>query len=143
MAQSVLMNEQELTALLIREFPQIAVGEEFVVESVGPMRAVMRLRGQDKHLRPGGTISGPSMFALADVCLYVAIMAQIGPQSLTVTTNLNINFLRKPESGDLVAQCKLLKLGKRLAVGEVYLHSPGVEEPVAHASGTYSIPPRP
>ena len=142
MAQSVLMNEQELTALLIREFPQIAVGEEFVVESVGPMRAVMRLRGQDKHLRPGGTISGPSMFALADVCLYVAIMAQIGPQSLTVTTNLNINFLRKPESGDLVAQCKLLKLGKRLAVGEVYLHSPGVEEPVAHASGTYSIPPR-
>ena len=143
MAQSVLMNEQELTALLIREFPQIAVGEEFVVESVGPMRAVMRLRGQDKHLRPGGTISGPSMFALADVCLYVAIMAQIGPQSLTVTTNLKINFLRKPESGDLVAQCKLLKLGKRLAVGEVYLHSPGVEEPVAHASGTYSIPPRP
>jgi uncharacterized protein (TIGR00369 family) len=142
MAQSVLMNEQELTALLIREFPQIAVGEEFVVESVGPMRAVMRLRGQDKHLRPGGTISGLSMFALADVCLYVAIMAQIGPQSLTVTTNLNINFLRKPESGDLVAQCKLLKLGKRLAVGEVYLHSPGVEEPVAHASGTYSIPPR-
>jgi uncharacterized protein (TIGR00369 family) len=141
MAQSVLMNEQELTALLIREFPQIAVGEEFVVESVGPMRAVMRLRGQDKHLRPGGTISGPSMFALADVCLYVAIMAQIGPQSLTVTTNLNINFLRLPGATDLVADCKILKLGKRLAIGECSILPAGGGELVAHATATYSIPP--
>lgn len=139
---TTLMSAQELTALLEREFPQIEMGREFVIESVSPMGAVMRLKGQEKHLRPGGTMSGPAMFLLADVAFYVAIMAQIGPQSLTVTTNLNINFLRKPEPGDLVAEIKLLKLGKRLAVGECFLHSPGDPEPVAHATGTYSIPPR-
>jgi len=139
---TTLMTAQELTHLLEREFPQIEMGSEFVIESVAPMGAVMRLKGQEKHLRPGGTMSGPAMFLLADVAFYVAIMAQIGPQSLTVTTNLNINFLRKPEPGDLVAEVKLLKLGKRLAVGECFLHSPGDSEPVAHATGTYSIPPR-
>ena len=81
------------------------------------------------------------MFALADVTLYVAILAQIGPVALAVTTNLNINFLRRPAPGDLIADCRLLKLGKRLAVGEVFLHSPDDEDPVAHATGTYSIPP--
>jgi len=139
---TTLMTAAELTQLLEREFPQIDMGGEFVIESVSPMGAVMRLKGQDKHLRPGGTMSGPAMFLLADVAFYVAIMAQIGPQSLTVTTNLNINFLRKPEPGDLVAEVRLLKLGKRLAVGECFLHSPGDDDPVAHATGTYSIPPR-
>jgi uncharacterized protein (TIGR00369 family) len=139
---TTLMTAAELTQLLEREFPQIEMGGEFVIEAVSPMGAVMRLKGQDKHLRPGGTMSGPAMFLLADVAFYVAIMAQIGPQSLTVTTNLNINFLRKPEPGDLVAEVRLLKLGKRLAVGECFLHSPGDDDPVAHATGTYSIPPR-
>lgn len=139
---TTLLTAAELTQLLEREFPQIEMGGEFVIEAVSPMGAVMRLKGQDKHLRPGGTMSGPAMFLLADVAFYVAIMAQIGPQSLTVTTNLNINFLRKPEPGDLVAEVRLLKLGKRLAVGECFLHSPGDDDPVAHATGTYSIPPR-
>ena len=80
------------------------------------------------------------MFALADVALYVAILAQIGPVSLAVTTNLNINFLRKPPAADLIGDCRILKLGKRLAVGEVFLRSPEAEEAVAHATGTYSIP---
>ena len=135
------MSLDEVNAFLIRDFPQIAPGREFIVEAVGPMRARMRLVATEKHLRPGGTISGPSMFALADVALYVAILAQIGPVALAVTTNLNINFLRRPASGDLLADCRLLKLGKRLAVGEVALYSPGDDEPVAHATGTYAIPP--
>ena len=135
------MTLDEVNAFLIRDFPQIAPGREFIVEAVGPMCARMRLVATEKHLRPGGTISGPSMFALADVALYVAILAQIGPVALAVTTNLNINFLRRPASGDLIADCRLLKLGKRLAVGEVTLYSPGDDEPVAHATGTYSIPP--
>jgi uncharacterized protein (TIGR00369 family) len=136
-----MMSPEEVTAFLIRDFPQIAPGREFIVEAVGPLSARMRLCASEKHLRPGGTISGPSMFALADVTLYVAILAQIGPVALAVTTNLNINFLRRPAPGDLIAECRLLKLGKRLAVGEVFLHSPGDDDPVAHATGTYSIPP--
>jgi len=136
-----LMTLEEVNAFLLRDFPQIAPGREFIVEAVGPLSARMRLCASEKHLRPGGTISGPSMFALADVTLYVAILAQIGPVALAVTTNLNINFLRRPAPGDLIADCRLLKLGKRLAVGEVFLHSPGDEDPVAHATGTYSIPP--
>ena len=137
-----LMTLEEVTAFLLRDFPQIAPGREFIVESVGPMRTRLRLAASEKHLRPGGTISGPSMFALADVALYVAILAEIGPVALAVTTNLNINFLRRPTPGDLIADCRLLKLGKRLAVGEVSLYSPDDDEPVAHATGTYSIPPR-
>ena len=113
-----------------------------VVEEVGPSRARLRLIFSDRHLRPGGTISGPAMFTLADVGLYVAILAQIGPVALAVTTNLNINFLRKPAAADLIGECRLLKLGKRLAVGEVTLLSPDDPEPVAHATGTYSIPAR-
>ena len=141
-AQSPLMSRDEVEAFLAREFPQIAIGKQFVLESVGPMTASMRLIASKAHLRPGNTISGPAMFALADVTLYVAILAQIGPVALAVTTNLNINFLARPQPGDLLCDCKLLKLGKRLAVGEVWLHSPGIVDPVAHATGTYSIPPR-
>ena len=136
------MNRDEVEAFLLREFPQIGIGKRFAIEAVGPLSARLRLLGDPRHLRPGGTISGPAMFALADVVLYVAILAQIGPVGLAVTTNLNINFLSKPPPGDLLGDCKLLKLGKRLAVGEVWLHSPGIDDPVAHATGTYSIPPR-
>ncbi|MDP3546117.1 MAG: PaaI family thioesterase, partial [Phreatobacter sp.] len=95
-----------------------------------------------RQLLPGGTISGPTMMTLADTGLYVAILASIGPVALAVTTNLNINFLRKPDQRDLLAECRLVKLGKRLAVGEVSIWSEGDEEElVAHATGTYSIPP--
>jgi uncharacterized protein (TIGR00369 family) len=136
------MTLEEVETFLKREFPQIMLGKRFALEAVGPMSARMRLLHHEEHLRPGGTVSGPAMFALADVALYVAILAQIGPVALAVTTNFNINFLSKPPAGDLICDCKLLKLGKRIAVGETWLHAPGVDEPVAHATGSYSIPPR-
>ena len=137
-----LMTRDEVIAFLHSDFPQSGIGKNFVLEEVGPMSARMRLVHHERHLRPGGTISGPAMFALADVTLYVAILAQIGPVALAVTTNLNINFLNRPEPRDLIADCRLMKLGKRLAVGEVWLRSDGSDTPVAHATGTYSIPPR-
>jgi uncharacterized protein (TIGR00369 family) len=133
---------EEVSAYLGAEFPQIGIGRNFAVEAVGPMSARLRLLYRDDHLRPGGTISGPTIFALADVALYVAILAQLGPVALAVTTNLNINFLRKPGPADLVGEARLLKLGARLAVGEVTMTSVGGPEIVAHATGTYSIPPR-
>ena len=131
---------EEMRAYLAEIFPQAGIGTAFHVEEVGPMRARMRLLYSERHLRPGGTISGPSMFSLADVALYVAILAQIGKVGLAVTTNLNINFLRKPPPRDLIGEAKLIKLGKRLAVGEVSIRSEGEDDLVAHATGTYSIP---
>jgi len=137
------MSAEEVTAFLDREFPQLLSGHgRFVIEAVGPMTARVRLIYDERHLRPGGTLSGPSMFGLCDVSLYIAILAQIGPVALAVTTNLNINFLRRPQARDLIGECRLIKLGKRLAVGEVWLYPEGSDEPVAHATGTYSIPPR-
>jgi len=131
----------EIERFLDEEFPQLHHGgRTFSVEGVGPMSAQLRMAAHEKHLRPGGTVSGPAMFTLADVGLYVVILAHIGPVALAVTTNLNINFLRKPPKGDLIANCRLLKLGKRLAVGEATLFAENSDEPVAHAVGTYSIP---
>lgn len=96
----------------------------------------------EQDLRPGGTVSGPTMMALADTALYVALLREIGLVPLAVTTSLNFNFLRKPVADrDLLAECRLLKRGKSLAVGEVSICSEGNEAPVAHATGTYSIPP--
>ncbi|MDG1067187.1 MAG: PaaI family thioesterase, partial [Sulfitobacter sp.] len=96
----------------------------------------------DKHLRPGGTVSGPSMFALADVAAYIATLAMIGPQALAVTTNCSLDFMRKPKAGvDLIATAKLLKLGRQLSVSHVLVYSEGMDEPVAQATMTYAIPP--
>jgi uncharacterized protein (TIGR00369 family) len=106
------------------------------------MSARLRLAYDERHLRPGGTLSGPAIMTLADLALYVAILAQIGPVPLAVTTSLNFNFLRKPAQKDLVAECRLLKLGKRLAVGEVLVRSDGDPDIACHATGTYSIPER-
>ncbi len=136
------LNAERLTAFLSREFPQIGLGRNFSIEAAGATGARLRLHFRPDHLRPGGTISGPTIFALADVALYVAILAQIGEVELAVTTNLAINFLRKAGPGDLIGEARLLKLGKRLAVGEVAMFSSGAPEMVAHATGTYSIPPR-
>ena len=133
---------EEMTEYLKEVFPQAAIGEQFIVEELAPMRAKLRLTFDAKHLRPGGTISGPTMFALADVALYVAVLGQIGRVKLAVTTNININFLKKPSPADLIGEARLLKLGKRLAVGEVAIHSAAESELVAHAVGTYSIPAR-
>ena len=135
------MTIEELEAFIAEVFPQ--VGGDFVVEDLDEMRIRVRLATSEKHLRPGGTVSGPSMFALADVAVYMAVLAMIGPQALAVTTNCSIDFMRKPEAGkDLIAECRLLKLGRVLAVGEVLMVSDGGEAPVARASLTYSIPPR-
>lgn len=136
------MTAAEVEAFLDREFPQIHYGgRSYLVESLGLRRCVLRMTYHERHLRPGGTIAGPAMFALADLALYVAVLASIGPIGLAVTTNLTINFLRKPARRDMLADCRLIKLGQRLAVGEVLLRSDGDEELVAHVTGTYSIPP--
>jgi uncharacterized protein (TIGR00369 family) len=135
------MTVAEVEAYLDEVFPQIHYGgRTYVIEAVGPMTARMRCDYHERHLRPGGTISGPTMMALADLALYVAILAQIGPVGLAVTTSLSYNFLRKPGQAALIAEANLLKLGRRLAVGEVRLFSQGDDEMVCHATGTYSIP---
>lgn len=138
---TVRMTAEELMAFLDREFPQVR--GEYGIEEVGENRIRTRLRVAERHLRPGGTVSGPSIFALADVSVYLAVLAMIGPEALAVTTSSSLDFLRKPAAGaDLVAECRLLKLGRVLAVGEVLIFSDGVAPPVARASLTYSIPPR-
>lgn len=111
------------------------------VEAVGPMTVRMRMPVDYDNLRPGGTVSGPSMFTLADCAFYVAVLAMIGRKALAVTTNLNINFLRKPPEADLVAEARILKLGRTLATGDVSVFSDGIADPVAHATVTYAIPP--
>ncbi len=143
MIQPPIMSVEELEAFLDREFPQIHFGgRTYHVEAVGPLTARMRMDYHERHIRPGGTLSGPAMMTLADLALYVAILAQIGPVALAVTTNLAFNFLRKPAQKALLADCRILKLGKRLAVGEVFLMSEGDDEVVCQATGTYSIPDR-
>jgi uncharacterized protein (TIGR00369 family) len=137
------MSLAETRAFLDSEFPQMqAGGRAYHLEAVGPLTARMRLDAQERFLRPGGTVSGPAMMALADYVLYAAILANLGPVALAVTTNLTFNFLRKPAPGDLAAECRLLKLGRRLAVGEVAITAVGNPDIVCHATGTYSIPPR-
>ena len=127
----------EIAAFLVKEFPQT----QCTVEAVGDMGATIRQPVGPNELRPGGTVSGPVLMAVADVALYIAILGEIGIVPLAVTTNLSINFLRKP-AGDraIIGVCKLMKVGKALAVGEVSLYSEGSDEVVAHVVGTYSIP---
>ena len=133
-----MLSKEELAKFLETEFPQTKCS----VESVGSRSAMVRHEIGFDELRPGGTVSGPVLMAVADVALYVAILGEIGLEALTVTTNLSINFLRKPAAdADIVGDCKLLKVGKTLIVGEVYLYSAGLKDPVAHVVGTYSVPP--
>ncbi|MFH5772599.1 PaaI family thioesterase [Paracoccus broussonetiae] len=135
------MTTEELNAFLERAFPQVA--GQIRVEASDVDRMISRLVVDDAHLRPGGTVSGPSIFALADVTIYLAILARIGEVALAVTTNASIDFMRKPASGrDLLAECRILKLGRTLAVGEVLVRSEGGADPVARCSMTYSIPPK-
>lgn len=130
---------EEMAAFLAREFPQTRVS----VDAVGDGTARVRHAVGVAELRPGGTVSGPVMMTVADVALYVALFGAVGLVPLAVTTSLTINFLRKPAADrDIVAECRLLKRGRVLVVGEVTLYSDGLDEPVAHAVGTYSIPPR-
>ena len=136
------MTVADLEAFLTREFPQAFHPDSGLsIDIVEHGRAVVRLAYSDSFVRPGGTISGPTMMMLADFALYLAVLSAIGPVALAVTINFNINFLRRPEPRDLIADASMLKLGKRLAVMEVTLHSDGSEDPVAHVTSTYSIPP--
>lgn len=135
------MTRDDIEAFIDREFPQIHHGGRiYRIESVGPLSSRVLMDFHERHIRPGGTLSGPSMMTLADYALYVAILAQIGPVALAVTTNLSFNFLRRPAPRALLAEARLLKLGNRLAVGEVSCFSEGSTDLVCHATGTYSIP---
>src|SRR5690242_19935808 len=125
---------------LLEEY-QLDQGGHIVIEALGPMSARARFRVVNKHLRPGGTVSGPTLMALADAAMYAAILGEIGLVALAVTTNLNINFLKRPAPKDVLCEVRLLKIGKRLAIGEASLYSEGESELVAHVTSTYSIPP--
>lgn len=137
----ILMDAEALNAFLADEFQQVA--DSYRVERVDEGELQARLSVDDAHLRPGGTVSGPSMFALADLAIYCAILARIGPIALAVTTNASIDFMRKPAAGrDLIARCRVLKLGRGLAVADALIFSEGSDDPVARCSMTYSIPPK-
>ena len=133
----------ELETRLAAEFPEaFHPGSGLEILEARHRGARVRLAPQQKATRPGGTVSGPVLMMLADVTMYIALLASIGWVPLAVTTSLNINFLRRPAPRALIGDCRLLKLGRRLAVGEVTLFCEGDEEPVAHATSTYSIPPQ-
>jgi len=137
---ALVLGTDELTTLLAEIFPQVAA--DFRIEELSEDHIQMRLLVQGRHLRPGGTVSGPSLFALADVSLYAMLMARVGPKALAVTTSASIDFMRKPAAGqEVLADCKLLKLGRVLVVGDVLMRSEGSDKVVARASMTYSIPP--
>jgi len=134
------MDAPQLAAFMREAFQQVA--DDFVILEVKPNEVTMQMVISEKHLRPGGTVSGPSMFALADVSAYIATLAMIGPKALAVTTSCAMDFMRKPRAGvDLIAHAKLLKLGRQLSVSHVLLYSEGQAEPVAQATMTYAIPP--
>ncbi|KIT14659.1 PaaI family thioesterase [Jannaschia aquimarina] len=138
---NIKMDEAALMAFLDTHFLQVK--GEFIVEEVTDDGVTVRLDVAERHLRPGGTVSGPTMFALADVGAYLAILSRIGPVALAVTTNCSIDFMRKPApDAPLRCETRLLKLGRVLAVCDVLIFSEGVVEAVARASLTYSIPPR-
>ena len=133
-----LMTKEELNDFLEKEFPQ--VNKNFEILKVSNKNFSMLMHISSEHLRPGATVSGPTMFLLADVTFYLATLSVIGPKSLTVTTNCSINFLRKPNEKNLISEARILKLGKTLSVGDVLIYSEDIDEPVAHALLTYSIP---
>ena len=133
------MTAKEVTDYIAEVFPQVA-DYGFKVDNLETGKISISMKITQAHLRPGGTVSGPTMFTLADCASYLIILAHIGEVALAVTTNLNINFISKPE-GDLVADAVLLKLGKRLAVCEISIRSKENKTLVAHATATYSIPP--
>ena len=135
-----ILTEAELSDFLRVTFPQVK--DDFAVERLTPDGIILRLKVSPRHLRPGNTISGPSMFGLADVAFYFAQMSRIGLQALAVTTNVSIDFLRKPApDADLLGEARILKIGKHLAAGDVLIRSDGQPQIVARAGLTFSIPP--
>ena len=138
---AVIMDVAALRAFMASDFSEVA--DDFVVERADASGVDLRLRVGSRHIRPGGSVSGPTIFALADVAVYLAILSRIGPKALSVTTSASIDFLRKPSAGrDIIGTARILKLGRVLVVGDVLVYSEGVADPVARASLTYSIPPK-
>lgn len=135
-----ILSVAEVNTYLAEVFPQL--GGDYACTALGPGTASVQLTAWEKHLRPGGTVSGPTMFALADCGFYMGLIGHIGREALAVTTNASLDFMRKPAPGNMRAEVRILKLGRVLAVGDVLLYSDGVEAPVARASMTYSIPPK-
>ena len=133
-----IVSKMEMETFFSKEFPQAS----FVIESFDEGSVTIRRKVDEGDLRPGGTVSGPTMMSLADCAIYAAVLREIGLVALAVTTSLNINFLRRPVAEkDVLGVCKILKLGKTLAIGEVTIYSEGDDQPIAHSVGTYSIPP--
>ena len=130
---------EDFNKILTDELPW-AADTEILLETISDGGAVMRLPYHHRSTRPGGSISGPHMMMLADACMYAVVLSMIGKVKLAVTTNFNINFLRKPIESDLIAEGKIIKIGKRLAIMEVSILTSGDNKLVAHATGTYSIP---
>jgi uncharacterized protein (TIGR00369 family) len=136
------MGVDEVNAFLRRVYPQLnAEFSDYLATDVFPGGCVVRLNAGERHLRPGNTVSGPSLFTLADIGGYVCVLTHAGPDALSVTTNLNINFMRKAEAGPIDGHCRILKLGRSLMVFEVEMVAGPEHLTVAHATGTYSIPP--
>ena len=137
-----LMTAAEVNDLLKEVYPQLNDHYDFYqVTAVFPGGCTVRLNADERHLRPGGTVSGPSLFTLADIGGYVCVLSHAGPDALSVTTNLNINFMRKAEAGPIDGHCRILKLGKSLMVFDIDIVSGPDRQTIAHATGTYSIPP--
>jgi uncharacterized protein (TIGR00369 family) len=132
------LDAAEISDFLVEVFP--GAMDHFAIEAVGDMTARVRMLFSEQRLRPGGTISGPSLMTLADTGVWVALLAQIGRVALSVTSHLDIDFLRKPGPGDVIGDVRLLKVGRKLAMGTVIMCSDGDDRPVAHASVTYAIP---
>jgi uncharacterized protein (TIGR00369 family) len=137
----VKMTAHEIEEFIATHFAGDRSNLIFAVEQVEEMCAQTRLHFKPRYLRHGGVVAGPTLMMLADTTMYVVVLAMIGPVTSTFTTNLNINFLRTTPAKDVIAKARLLKLGKRLAVGDVTIFSDGEADPVAHATVTYSIPP--
>lgn len=137
-SEGLQLEAAQIRELMLAHFPKL--DERLLIEAVAPMRSTIRLHDHPSNLRPGGTVSGPALMTLADTGAYVAILALVGPKLLAVTSNLNINFLKRPRPGDIVAETTLLRLGRRLAVGEVHMYGADDPEPVAQATVTYALP---
>ena len=133
------MTIDEIHRFLKQEFPQVS--DDIRIEALTGRSGRIRFRIDDRNLRPGGTVSGPAMFLLADVSAYILILASVGPERLAVTVNCSIDFMRRPRPADLVAEARLLKLGRRLAVADVLIFSGGGSDPVARAGVTYAVSP--
>lgn len=142
MSLQPIMTAEAVSAFWDEHFPQIQKGRDVTILSIGPGEAVLRLSPGEHHLRPGGTVSGPTLVTLADVTAYAALLAHVGPEPLIVTTNLNVNFMRRSRPVPIIAKCRIMKLGQRLAVVDVEIRPEAGGDIIAHATATYSIPPK-